>query len=281
MTEPLVSIENLRVSFATEDGSEVPAVRGVSFSLGREKLGIVGESGSGKSLSGRALMGVLPGAARMRADRMRFDGIDLLTASARSRRDLRGSRMAMVLQDPKFSLNPIMRVGLQIVEALRIGARHISARAARTQTLAMLEAVQIRDPERVFDLYPHELSGGMGQRVMIAMMVVREPDLLIADEPTSALDVTVQGQVLSIMDELVTRRGMGLILISHDLNLVSRFCDRVLVMYAGRVVEEIRASDLHAAQHPYTRGLMACLPSIDGPQNPLPVLDRQAAWAED
>ena len=226
-------------------------------------------------------MGVLPGAARMRADRMRFDGIDLLTASARSRRDLRGSRMAMVLQDPKFSLNPIMRVGLQIVEALRIGARHISARAARTQTLAMLEAVQIRDPERVFDLYPHELSGGMGQRVMIAMMVVREPDLLIADEPTSALDVTVQGQVLSIMDELVTRRGMGLILISHDLNLVSRFCDRVLVMYAGRVLEEIRASDLHAAQHPYTRGLMACLPSIDGPQNPLPVLDRQAAWAED
>ena len=281
MTEPLVSIENLRVSFATEDGSEVPAVRGVSFSLGREKLGIVGESGSGKSLSGRALMGVLPGAARMRADHMSFDGIDLLTASARSRRDLRGSRMAMVLQDPKFSLNPIMRVGLQIVEALRIGARHISARAARTQTLAMLEAVQIRDPERVFDLYPHELSGGMGQRVMIAMMVVREPDLLIADEPTSALDVTVQGQVLSIMDELVTRRGMGLILISHDLNLVSRFCDRVLVMYAGRVLEEIRASDLHAAQHPYTRGLMACLPSIDGPQNPLPVLDRQAAWAED
>ena len=281
MTEPLVSIENLRVSFATEYGGEAPAVRGVSFSLGREKLGIVGESGSGKSLSGRALMGVLPGAARMRADRMNFDGIDLLTASARSRRDLRGSRMAMVLQDPKFSLNPIMRVGLQIVEALRIGARHISARAARTQTLAMLEAVQIRDPERVFDLYPHELSGGMGQRVMIAMMVVREPDLLIADEPTSALDVTVQGQVLSIMDELVTRRGMGLILISHDLNLVSRFCDRVLVMYAGRVVEEIRARDLHAAQHPYTRGLMACLPSIDGPQEPLPVLDRQAAWAED
>ena len=256
-------------------------MRGVSFSLGREKLGIVGESGSGKSLSGRALMGVLPGAARMRADRMSFDGIDLLTASARTRRELRGSRMAMVLQDPKFSLNPIMRVGLQIVEALRIGARHISARAARTQTLAMLEAVQIRDPERVFDLYPHELSGGMGQRVMIAMMVVREPDLLIADEPTSALDVTVQGQVLSIMDELVTRRGMGLILISHDLNLVSRFCDRVLVMYAGRVVEEIRARDLHAAQHPYTRGLMACLPSIDGPQEPLPVLDRQAAWAED
>lgn len=281
MTEPLVLIENLRVSFATEDGGEAPAVRGVSFSLGREKLGIVGESGSGKSLSGRALMGVLPGAARMQADRMSFDGIDLLRASARTRRELRGSRMAMVLQDPKFSLNPIMRVGLQIVEALRIGAGRISAAEARKRALAVLEAVQIRDPERVFDLYPHELSGGMGQRVMIAMMVVREPDLLIADEPTSALDVTVQGQVLSIMDDLVTRRGMGLILISHDLHLVSRFCDRVLVMYAGRVVEEIRADALHAAQHPYTRGLMACLPSIDGPRTPLPVLDRQAAWAED
>ena len=281
MTEPLVSIENLRVSFATEDGGESPAVRGVSFSLGREKLGIVGESGSGKSLSGRALMGVLPKTARMQADRLSFDGIDLLTASGRTRRSLRGGRMAMVLQDPKFSLNPIMRVGLQIVEALRIGSSRITAKQARTQTLAMLESVQIRDPERVFDLYPHELSGGMGQRVMIAMMVVREPDLLIADEPTSALDVTVQGQVLSIMDELVTRRGMGLILISHDLNLVSRFCDRVLVMYAGRVVEEIRANDLHAAQHPYTRGLIACLPSIDGPLTPLPVLDRQAAWAED
>lgn len=281
MTEPLVCIENLRVSFATEDGGESPAVRGVSFSLGREKLGIVGESGSGKSLSGRALMGVLPHTARMQADRLSFDGIDLLTASGRTRRALRGGRMAMVLQDPKFSLNPIMRVGLQIVEALRIGSSRITAREARKQTLAMLEAVQIRDPERVFDLYPHELSGGMGQRVMIAMMVVREPDLLIADEPTSALDVTVQGQVLSIMDELVTRRGMGLILISHDLNLVSRFCDRVLVMYAGRVVEELRANDLHAAQHPYTRGLIACLPSIDGPLTPLPVLDRQAAWAED
>ena len=281
MTEPLVCIENLRVSFATQDGGESPAVRGVSFSLGREKLGIVGESGSGKSLSGRALMGVLPHTARMQADRLSFDGIDLLTASGRTRRALRGGRMAMVLQDPKFSLNPIMRVGLQIVEALRIGSSRITTKQARAQTLAMLEAVQIRDPERVFDLYPHELSGGMGQRVMIAMMVVREPDLLIADEPTSALDVTVQGQVLSIMDELVTRRGMGLILISHDLNLVSRFCDRVLVMYAGRVVEEIRANELHSAQHPYTRGLIACLPSIDGPLTPLPVLDRQAAWAED
>jgi peptide/nickel transport system ATP-binding protein len=275
----LVDIHDLRVSFRQDDGSFTEAVRGVSLSLGREKLGIVGESGSGKSLTGRSLLGVLPPYARMSVERMSFDGIDLTRASARQRRALRGGRMGMILQDPKFSLNPVMQVGRQIVEAIRIGDRRISGGAARTRALAMLEAVQIREPERVFGLYPHELSGGMGQRVMIAMMLVREPDLLVADEPTSALDVTVRGQVLGILDELVTRRGMGLILISHDLNLVSRFCDRVLVMYAGRVVGDLVASRLHEATHPYTRGLLACLPSIDGPLQPLPTLNRDAGWA--
>jgi peptide/nickel transport system ATP-binding protein len=275
----LVDIHDLRVSFRQDDGSFTEAVRGVSLSLGREKLGIVGESGSGKSLTGRSLLGVLPPYARMSVERMSFDGIDLTRASARQRRALRGGRMGMILQDPKFSLNPVMQVGRQIVEAIRIGDRRISGGAARTRALAMLEAVQIREPERVFGLYPHELPGGMGQRVMIAMMLVREPDLLVADEPTSALDVTVRGQVLGILDELVTRRGMGLILISHDLNLVSRFCDRVLVMYAGRVVEDLVASRLHEATHPYTRGLLACLPSIDGPLQPLPTLNRDAGWA--
>ena len=188
--------------------------------------------------------------------------------------------MGMILQDPKFSLNPVMRVGMQIVEAIRIGDKRMAGSEARRKALAVLEAVHIRVPERVFDLYPHELSGGMGQRVMIAMMVVREPDLLIADEPTSALDVTVQNQVLAIMDELVTRRGMGLILISHDLHLVSKFCDRVLVMYAGRIVETLKADRLHEATHPYTKGLLSCLPSIDGSLAPLPVLQRDAAWAE-
>jgi peptide/nickel transport system ATP-binding protein len=275
----LVEIENLRVAFRNDDGGYNDAVRGVSLTLGREKLGIVGESGSGKSLTGRALLGVLPPYARISVDTMKFDGIDLKSASPKLRRSLRGGRMGMILQDPKFSLNPVMTVGKQIVEAIRIGDRRISGGEAKKKALGILEAVHIREPERVFSLYPHELSGGMGQRVMIGMMVVREPDLLIADEPTSALDVTVRTQVLSILDELVTRRGMGLIFISHDLNLVSKFCDRVIVMYGGRIVESIEASRLHEATHPYTRGLLSCLPQIDGPLEPLPVLNRDASWA--
>jgi peptide/nickel transport system ATP-binding protein len=275
----LVDIDNLRVAFRTDDGDWKDAVRGVSFQLGREKLGIVGESGSGKSLTGRALLGVLPSYARMSADRLSFDGIDLTTAPPRLRRSLRGGRMGMILQDPKFSLNPVMRVGNQIVEAIRIGNRRISRADAMRRAVETLEQVHIRDPERVARLYPFELSGGMGQRVMIAMMMVREPDLLIADEPTSALDVSVRNQVLSIMDELVTRRGMGLIFISHDLKLVSTFCDRVIVMYAGRIVETLAADRLSEATHPYTQGLLSCLPTIDGPLTPLPTLQREASWA--
>ena len=275
----LVHIENLRVAFRNDDGELKEAVRGVSFSLGREKLGIVGESGSGKSLTGRSLLGVLPPYAKMSADRLEFDGIDLKRASPKLRRSLRGGRMGMILQDPKFSLNPVMRVGPQIIEAIRIGDRSISAADAEKKAMAALEAVHIRDVGQVARLYPHELSGGMGQRVMIAMMVVREPDLLVADEPTSALDVSVRNQVLSILDELVTRRGMGLIFVSHDLNLVRRFCDRVIVMYAGRIVETIEASRLNEATHPYTQGLLNCLPRIDGPLDPLPTLQREESWA--
>ncbi len=280
MTAPLVEIENLHVAFRNDEGGWNDAVRGVSFSLGREKLGIVGESGSGKSLTGRSLLGVLPAYAKVSADRLSFDGIDLRTASPKVRRSLRGGRMGLILQDPKYSLNPVMTVGRQVVEAIRIGDRKLSSAAAKEKAVEALGAVHIRDPERVMGLYPHELAGGMGQRVMIAMMVVREPDLLIADEPTSALDGSGRTQVLSIMDELVTRRGMGLIFISHDLNLVSKFCDRVIVMYAGRIVETLDAKHLHAARHPYTRGLIACLPSIDGSLEPLPTLTRDASWLE-
>ncbi|SIQ12783.1 peptide/nickel transport system ATP-binding protein [Rhizobium sp. RU35A] len=275
---PLLTVDDLRVSFPTRTG-EVNAVRGVSFTLGRERLGIVGESGSGKSQTGRAIMGLTPGHAKITAKTLSFDGIDLLSASPRTRRDLRGKRVAMILQDPKYSLNPVMPIGRQIIETLQTHEK-VSNREARQRALAMLEAVQIRDPERVFDLYPHEVSGGMGQRVMIAMMLVCGPELLIADEPTSALDVTVQLEVLAILDRLVAERGMGLIFISHDLRLVSSFCDRVLVMYAGRVVEELPSANLAAAKHPYTQGLLNCLPTIGSDRHPLPVLERKPEWTQ-
>ncbi len=276
MTTPLLTVDNLRVNFPTRTGL-VEAVRGVSFSLGKERLGIVGESGSGKSQTGRAIMGLTPGHAKIEADALRFGDIDLLKASAKQRRAIRGKRIAMILQDPKYSLNPVMTIGRQIVETLKTHER-VGSSEAKKRALDMLEAVQIRDPERVFNLYPHEVSGGMGQRVMIAMMLVCGPELLIADEPTSALDVTVQLEVLDILDRLVRDRGMGLIFISHDLRLVSSFCDRVIVMYAGKVVEELPSANLQNAQHPYTKGLLNCLPKIGEDRHPLPVLQRKAEW---
>ncbi|MBX2854471.1 MAG: ABC transporter ATP-binding protein [Rhodobacteraceae bacterium] len=275
---PLLEVEDLRVTFDTEAGP-VEAVRGVSFTLGRERLGIVGESGSGKTMTGRSVLRLVRPPGRIEAKRMAFEGVDLLGLSERSMRTLRGKRIAMVMQDPKFSLNPVMSVGDQLTEGLRRRDRLGKADAVR-RALEMLEAVQIRDPERVLGAYPHELSGGMGQRVMIAMMLIPEPDLLIADEPTSALDVTVQREVLAIMDRLVRERGMGLLFISHDLTLVSKFCDRVLVMYRGKVVEEVMADQLHAAKHPYTQGLLNCLPRVGGAREPLPVLERDPSWAE-
>jgi len=278
MSGPLLTVEDLHVRFALPTRN-VHAVRGVSFGMGREKLGIVGESGSGKSLTGRAIIGQVPKPGVVSARRLEFDGVDLQTLCKAARRDLTGRRIGMIMQDPKFSLNPVMTVGEQIAEAYRVHTKASTAEAKK-RTLEMLAAVRIREPERVWGLYPHEVSGGMGQRVMIAMMLIPEPDLLIADEPTSALDVTVQTQVLAIIDDLVTQRGMGLIFISHDLNLVASFCDRVLVMYGGRIVETCRASELDKAQHPYTRGLLAALPRIDGPSGDLPVLRRDPAWLE-
>ncbi|WOI57767.1 ABC transporter ATP-binding protein [Palleronia sp. LCG004] len=273
--DPMLSVRNLTVRYG---GSTDPAVQGVSFDLGRERLGIVGESGSGKSTVGRAIMRLLPG-ADVTADRLRFDGLDLLDLPERAMLKVRGARMSMILQDPKFSLNPIERCGDQIAEAYRTHIRATRAEA-RAKTVEMLKAVQIRDPERVYGLYPHEVSGGMGQRVMIAMMLMTDPDLVIADEPTSALDVTVRLEVLRILDALVKERGIGLVMISHDLNLVRNFCDRVLIMYAGRVVEVLDAADLDRATHPYTRGLIAAQPRIGGDRAPLPVLERQASWSE-
>ena len=274
----LLSVRNLRVTFHTEAGP-VEAVRGVSFDLGRERLGIVGESGSGKTITGRSVLRLIRPPGRIEADAMSFDGHDILNATEAEMRELRGPRMAMVMQDPKYSLNPVMKVGAQLMEGLR-QRDHMGRSEAHAKAVAALNAVQIRDPDRVMEAYPHELSGGMGQRVMIAMMLIPNPDLLIADEPTSALDVTVQAEVLSILDNLVKTRGMGLIFISHDLRLVARFCDRVLVMFKGKVVEEIAARDLLKARHPYTQGLLNCLPRIGGARGPLPGLDRSAEWAQ-
>ncbi|MRV75969.1 ATP-binding cassette domain-containing protein [Duganella sp. FT92W] len=268
--------DDLRVRFATRDGM-VDAVRGVSFTLGKEKLAIVGESGSGKSTVGRALLKLHPASARIEARTLRFGDVDLLRADEKQMRALRGRRMSMIMQDPKYSLNPVMRVGDQIAEAVLVHQK-VSKAEVRERVIAMLEKVRIRDPQRVYDLYPHEISGGMGQRIMIAMMLIPNPEVVIADEPTSALDVSVRSQVLSVLDELVEERGLGLIFISHDLNLVRSFCDRVLVMYAGRVVETIAAADLDRAQHPYTRGLLAALPDIDVKRPVLPVLRRDPSW---
>lgn len=276
MTAPMLSVENLRVSFPTHRG-RVEVVKGISFELGRERLGIVGESGSGKSMTGRAILKLIRKPGLVTADRLEFDGIDLRAQSEKQMRAIRGARISMVMQDPKFSLNPVMTVGEQIAEAL-VTHEKLARREVEERIEAMLHSVRIDDPKRVAGLYPHEVSGGMGQRVMIAMMLIPEPQLLIADEPTSALDVSVQAQVLDIIDDLVTSKGMGLILISHDLNLVSRYCDRILVMNAGTVVEECAAGQLDQASHPYTRGLLAAMPTINESRDELPVLDR-SQWA--
>jgi len=276
---PLLSVRNLHVKFATRTGI-VEAVRGIDFDVGRERLGIVGESGSGKSTTGRAIMGLIPFPGRVAADEMRLGDIDLTSLDERGFRRLRGKRIAMVLQDPKFSLDPVMTVGKQIAETHRYHLRS-SKQEARAAALEMLHAVHIRDPERVYHQYAHQVSGGMGQRIMIAMMLIAGPDILIADEPTSALDVSVQQQVLAVMDEMVKSRGMGLILISHNLHLVSSFCDRVLVMYAGQIVEVCDAGRLHEAQHPYTKGLLTALPELGHRRAVLPQLRRDPAWLVD
>lgn len=276
--DELLSVRNLSVGFPSLTGI-THGVRGISFDVGREKVGIIGESGSGKSTAGRAIMRLHPAKAQITADRMRFQGQDLLSLSEGEMRAIRGHRIAMILQDPKYSLNPVMTVGEQIAETAMLHER-LSARAAKSRTLEMLERVHIRDPERVWRLYPHEVSGGMGQRIMISMMLIAKPALIIADEPTSALDVSVRQQVLSILDGLVTENNMGLLFISHDLNLVRSFCDRVIIMYAGRIVESLPAQELSNAKHPYTRGLLEALPSLEHPRDHLAVLKRDPAWGQ-
>jgi peptide/nickel transport system ATP-binding protein len=276
ITAPLLAIDGLTITFPSADGP-VPVVRDFSLTMGREKIGIVGESGSGKSMTARGLLGLTPRPGQMTARQIQLNGTDLLSLDKLGWRRLRGKQVGMILQDPKFSLNPVMRIGDQITETLVLH-ENISRSEQRERTLAILAAVGIDDPARVYAAYPHELSGGMGQRAMIAAMLVSSPDLIIADEPTSALDVLVREQVLRLLDDLVSQRGIGLILISHDLPMVARFCDRILVMYRGRVVETLDAKHLDRARHPYTRGLIACLPSPALRGHMLPGLSRDPSW---
>ena len=268
--QTILSVSKLSVRFAQ---SQVRAVNDVSFTLGAERLGIVGESGSGKSTVGRAIMRLLPNSARVEAEKLDFEGTPLLGLGEGHMRKLRGNKMALIMQDPRYSLNPVLSVGKQVAEAaklhLGLGKREAYAAAA-----AMLERVRIADVERTMRLYPHQISGGMGQRVMIAMMLLAKPAVVIADEPTSALDVSVRGDVLKLLDELVTENNSGLVLISHDIRMVAAFCQRILVMYKGNVVESL--TKLEDASHPYTKGLIAAMPDPRHPVKRLQVLDRKA-----
>jgi peptide/nickel transport system ATP-binding protein len=277
MTAPLLELRDLTVTFPGPRGP-VEVVRGVSFDLGRERLGIVGESGSGKSMTARAILRLIRPPGTVRTTALRFDGRELSDLSEREMRAIRGARISMVMQDPRYSLNPVITIGDQIAEALHVHER-LPRREVRARCLEMLRQVRIDDPERVTKLYPHEVSGGMGQRVMIAMMLIPQPDILIADEPTSALDVSVQAQVLDLIETMIAQNDMGLLLISHDLELVARYCDRVLVMRDGEVVEALAARDLHEAAHPYTRGLLAAMPRMDEDRTVLPVMGRDGTQA--
>jgi len=258
---PLLSVEGLSVEFRTEGGS-VAVVEDLSFSIGAGRtLGLVGESGCGKSVTALALTRLLPAPpARIAGGRIRFEGVDLLGLAGPALRRVRGDRIGMIFQEPMTSLNPTLTIGRQIAEVLRLH-RGLGAAAARDRSVEMLRQVGVGAPERRFDQYPHQLSGGLRQRVMIAIALVCHPDLLIADEPTTALDVTIQAQILDLLKRLQRELGMAILLITHDLGVVAEFCDEVAVMYAGRIVEQGSAAALFAApRHPYTAGLLASSP---------------------
>jgi oligopeptide transport system ATP-binding protein len=260
---PLLSVHDLRTSFHTRNGV-YRAVDGVSFSIERgETLGIVGESGSGKSVTCYSIMGLIPQPpGRIESGTAMFDGVDLLNCPPTQARRIRGKRIAMIFQDPMTSLNPYLRVSEQIIEPLIIH-ENITKAAAWERGLAALEAVGINDAARRINLYPHEFSGGMRQRVMIAMALITKPEILIADEPTTALDVTVQAQILELIKKMQRELGMAVIFITHDLGVVSGLCDRVQVMYAGKIVETADTRTLfHHPKHPYTQALQRSIPAL-------------------
>ena len=267
----LLEVENLEIAVSA-GGKLLPVVQGVSFAVDEnETLGIVGESGCGKSLTSLAIMGLLGGTTvRITGGSIRFDGMNLLTLSEKERRAIMGNRMAMIFQEPMTSLNPVYRVGDQIVESLR-QYKNLSRSAARDRAVELLTLVRIPNPSERIDNFPHQMSGGQRQRVMIAMALSCDPKLLIADEPTTALDVTVQKEVLDLMADLQKRMGTAIVLISHDLGVIAETCDKVAVMYRGKIAEAASTAGLFAElAHPYTRGLL----------NSIPVIDRDVEWLE-
>jgi len=271
---PVLEIEALRVGFHGDDGRTTHAVDGIDLTVRRSQtLGLVGESGCGKSVTALAVMGLLPRDSATVSGRIHFEGTDLLNLPDRAIRDLRGDRLAMIFQEPMTSLNPVYPVGEQIAEVL-VRHRDLSRQQARARAVELMRLVKIPSPERCIDDYPHRLSGGMRQRVMIALALACEPTLLIADEPTTALDVTIQAQILDLMRDLKASSGAAIILITHDLGVVAEVCDEVAVMYAGEIVERAPVDVLFASpQHPYTIGLLGSIPRLDWDTEDLATID--------
>ena len=274
VSESLLEVKNLRTSFPTEDGL-VHAVDNVSFNVRRgEAVALVGESGCGKSVTAMSIMRLVARPGKITGGEVRFKGRDISALSERQMREVRGNDIAMVFQEPMTSLNPVFKIGAQVSEAIRVHQK-VSKKAAWKMAGEMLELVSISDPVKRLDDYPHQLSGGMRQRVMIAMALSCDPELLIADEPTTALDVTIQAQIMELLAGLQKRLGLAVLLITHDLGVVAEFCERVIVMYTGRIVEESPVVDLFAnPAHPYTRGLLKSLPSVTraGTEQRLPTI---------
>ncbi|MFK7695227.1 ABC transporter ATP-binding protein [Paenibacillus sp. HJGM_3] len=262
MGKPLLDVQDLKTSFFTRAG-EVQAVRGVSFRIAKgEVVGIVGESGSGKSITAKSILSLLPPPGRVLGGRVLFDGEDLLSKPEKELRRIRGNRIAMIFQDPMTSLNPVRTIGGQLTEVL-VRHRKLSQRQAEARAVELLRLVGISSPEARMKQYPHEFSGGMRQRVVIAMALSCEPELLIADEPTTALDVTIQAQILELMKELQQKTETAILLITHDLGVVAQICTRVVVMYGGLVMEEGPVDDIfYNPKHPYTHGLLRSLPRV-------------------
>ena len=268
MSKPILRVEDLQTSFMTSAG-EVQAVRGVSFTVHKgEILGIVGESGSGKSVTSMSVLRLLADTARIKSGKVEFEGADLTKVSDRQMREIRGQKIAMVFQDPMSSLNPLIPVGKQVAEMIRVHHPDIKSDELKEKTLQLFKDVRIPEAEKRLKAYPHDFSGGMRQRVMIAMALANHPDLLIADEPTTALDVTIQHQILKQMRALQQEYGTSIIFITHDLGVVAELCDRVVVMYGGLVMEQADIYDLFENPlHPYTMGLLASVPGLNKDKN--------------